>query len=116
LLRYWLVILVEHFTLASRRHSLAIRLALTKGAFLGRDVAKRKLYFVDTYRASQTIYRKRLQGMVIHNRYPFLDGNTFNKFSALRPDYYLLINSEILKSHSGRRKACLKLLADRRSV
>jgi hypothetical protein len=53
--------------------------------------------------------------MVIHNRYPFLDGKTFNKFFALRPDE-LLINSEVLSSHLGRRKACLKLLADRRSV
>ena len=53
--------------------------------------------------------------MVIHIRYPFLDGNTFSKFFALRPDQ-LLINSEVLKSHLGRRKACLKLLTDRRSV
>ena len=42
---------------------------------------------VDIYRASQTVYLTRLQGMVIHNRHPFFDGNTFSKFFALRPGY-----------------------------
>ena len=42
---------------------------------------------VDIYRASQTVYLKRLQGMVIHSRHGDRDGYKFNKFSALRLEY-----------------------------
>jgi len=51
--------------------------------------ASNKSYFlilnsVDTYRASQTIYLKRLQGMVIQSGHGDRDGHTFNKRPALR--------------------------------
>jgi hypothetical protein len=68
------------------------RLATVASYFLSKKANnhqsfKRKLYSIDTYRASQTIYLKRLQGMVIHSRHGDRDGYTFNKFSALRPSY-----------------------------
>ena len=53
----------------------------------GLGVAKRKLYPLILTAGSQTIYRKRLQGMIIHSRHGDRDGHTFNKFSALRFDY-----------------------------
>jgi hypothetical protein len=45
-----------------------------------------KLYALILTAGSQTIYRKRLQGMVIHSRHGDRDRHAFNKFSALRPD------------------------------
>ena len=46
--------------------------------------AKRKLYPLILTAGSQTVYLKRLQGMVIHSRHGARDGYTFNKLSALR--------------------------------